>query len=225
MKKMSCLLAMVLVVLGVGLSPARADLGGFTVTNPNTTWDGVDTFTVGTWSWTDGENVAGTDSSLYRSIAPLGTASFPIANWDGGDFYAEMTISDIHTSTATGNGTFWFYDVDGDLLTGNISGQWIKAGTGGIFNGSLSGVTFDADTFDGHTGSVSMDFAAGQPWGGTFIQVVPGSPTGQKSWFKPDVSFDVDGGSIDATITPVPAALLIGLLGLGTAGLKLRKFA
>lgn len=38
-------------------------------------------------------------------------------------------------------------------------------------------------------------------------------------------SFNVTGGSIDDGVVPVPAAFLLGVLGMGAAGVKLRKFA
>jgi hypothetical protein len=215
MKKVSCLVAVGMMVLCVGLAPAKADLFGFTISNPETTFDGASSF--------ETKVSSGTTADLYRNLAPAGTAEFGAGAWGTGDFLMAMTISGITAATADGDGTFSFTDADGDIIAGVVNGTWIKAGQGGIFNGSLADVTYTPvvnNTFDGQTGSVSMVFNSDQPWNGTFIQV-----TFSGAWFTPKTAFDVTGGSIDATVTPVPAALLIGLLGLGTAGLKLRKFA
>ncbi len=222
MKKVAWLAVIGLAVLGLGSSPARADLFGFTISNPETTFDGSSAFEVSTWAEWDAEQEIwlGTKGDLYRNVPPAGAADFAVGNWNGGDFAMSMTISDITTTTAKGLGTFTYTDVDGDILTGTVSGTWVKAGKGGVFNGGLSDVTFDSDTFDGATGSVSMEFSSDQPWAGTMIQV-----TSTGSWFASGTRYDVKGGSIDTLVTPVPAALLIGLLGLGTAGLKLRRFA
>jgi hypothetical protein len=215
MKKAICLVVMGLTVLGLGLSPAKADLCGFTISNPRTTFDGTSLFQVSVFGGTTGD--------LYRNTPTFTEATFAAGAWGSANFTLSMTISGVGTSNPTGAGIFTFTDEDSDVLSGNVNGSWGAFGSSGVFNGLLSNVTFVSNdgTFDGNgASSVSMDFDVPQPWFGTFIQV-----TSSGAWFKRDVSFDKVGGSIDATVTPVPAALLIGLLGLGTAGLKLRKFA
>ncbi len=210
MKKVICSVVIGLAVLGLGLSPARADLFGFTISNPLTAFDGS-VFTVNVASNTGGD--------LYRNIAPAGTAYFS-GNWAGAaDFAMTMTISNVTANSADGSGTFTYVDKDGDTVAGNVAGMWDRDLH--RFDGSLSNVAYTPvvnNTFDGTTsGSVSMIFDAATPWYGALIELT------SNVWF--DQSFRTQGGSIDATVTPVPAALLIGLLGLGTAGLKLRKFA
>jgi hypothetical protein len=82
------------------------------------------------------------------------------------------------------------------------------------------------NTFDGHSGdSVSLVFAGTlQPWAGAIVKLAP-----QGSWFVDDqmngVSYaDLPGGSIDAGVVPAPAAVLLGMLGLGAVGLGMRRF-
>jgi hypothetical protein len=207
-------------VLGFALclitAPARADLFGFTVSNTHSTFDGVSLFKA-----TYGSSMS--ESYLYRNTPPAGAVkNFP--GYGGTDFLISMTISNINITagTADGSGTLMLKDYDGDALSGNLSGHW----TGNSFRGSLTNVTFAQPDFDGWVLSfpsyvlddVSMAFNSPQSsWSGTVIEVTAGGD------FRG--SFDVTGGSVDATIVPVPAAFLLGLLGMGAAGLKLRKYA
>jgi hypothetical protein len=210
-------------VLGLALclvaAPARADLFGFTISNPLTTFDGVNFF--------QSANLNDTLGHLYRNGPLSGSALLgdPVGDWGGGaaSFQLSMTISDITASSAHGDGTFTFADVDGDVVSGNVSGTWTPSnGTAAFFNGNFSNVTFTTgdDTFDGDVGSVNMIFASSQPWGGGMTEI-----TEVGTWFTPRTPYEVQGGSIDALVTPAPAALLLGLLGMSVAGLKLRKFA
>jgi hypothetical protein len=66
---------------------------------------------------------------------------------------------------------------------------------------------------------VNMGFTAPLPWQGSIVQLT----TGAVGWFDHDFSDST--GSIDAIVVPVPGAILLGLLGLGVAGIKMRKFA
>jgi len=221
----------VLAVLCMAATPALADLFGFSYSNLHTTFDGVGSFSTAEWAQTSG--------SLYRNTPPPTTTAMfltdTFAPWVGGTTWAagpqglliSMTISGITATTAVGSGSFSITDIHGDAITGDISGTWGRTGAGspysGVFTGGLTNVFFTPavvgnDTFDGHLGSVSMEFSALEPWRGTLIQL-----TATGGWFSQ--AFDVKGGSIDATVVPVPAALLLGLLGLGAAGVKLRKFA
>ncbi len=223
MKKMSWLLAMVLVVLGVGLSPARADLFGFTVSDTQLSFDGT--------TLTTTDNRPTSMFHLYRT--DLDQAANLFGGLDG--FKLEMTITDVTDTSALGAGTFTFHDSGTDTVTGFISGSWVRANDGTAkFTGSLSKVYYNngenQNPFDGwlvtgvppvaNPSFVSMDFEADQPWYGGQTQITASGVWFGSAWEQPSL-----GGSIDAVVTPVPAALLIGLLGLGTAGLKLRRFA
>jgi hypothetical protein len=127
---------------------------------------------------------------------------------------------------ADGAGEFTLTDVDGDTITGDVAGTWIMAGVP-VFVGNLSNVNWSQDIesddlFNGDGGaSVSMSFGGG-PWSGILTQLTASGA----AWFEPgDWGGTVTGGSIDALVVPVPAAVLLGILGLGVAGTKLRKFA
>lgn len=207
-------------VLGLALclvaAPARADLFGFTISNPLTTFDGVNFFQSGEFSGTSGD--------LYRNGFPAGTAEFNVGGWTGpASFSMSMTISNLTATTADGAGTFQFTDVDGDIISGNVTGEWQKVSSFGFFNGLLGNVTFTPagvdNAFNGDVGSASMIFATPQPWRGGITEI-----TASGTWFAQQ-SYRIPGGSIDATVVPAPAALLLGLLGMSVAGLKLRKFA
>lgn len=208
------------VVLGLALclvaAPVKADLFGFTISNPMTSFDGVNLFQSGDFSGTSGD--------LYRNLAPTGTAEFNPNGWTGSaSFLMSMTISDLTATSANGTGTFQFTDVDGDFITGNVNGTWTKLGSAGAFFGTLGNVTFTSvadNAFDGDNGSASMIFNSPQPWNGGITEI-----TASNTWFMLRTSYEIPGGSIDATVVPVPAAVLLGLLGMSVAGLRLRKFA
>ncbi len=215
------LFSVLLVLLCFGAAPAMANHFGFSYSNLYTTFDGVDSFTT--------THTASTLGSVYRNLTPAGTAYFLPGMWSGFEGLSiAMTISDITATTATGAGSFTVTDDEGDQITGNLSGTWAKAALsgGGMFTGSLTNVAYNGgnDTFDGHLGtSMSMVFSEPAPWSGAIVQVTwPGG------WFADAAGnpqdFEVTGGSIDAVL-PVPGAILLGVLGMGVAGLKLRKFA
>jgi hypothetical protein len=199
-------------------TPARADLFGFDLGNLTVSYDG------GTAVTTTG--TAGvTTGSLYRNIAPASTAQFLSGSWgiSGSEsLLISMTLSNLGLSTADATGTITFVDVDGTTLAADLAGSWSGASGLPIFVGKLTTVTSTppTDTFDGHTGSVDMTFAQQQPWRGAIVQLVFTT-----NWFTPGTQFNVRGGSIDVGVVPVPAAVILGVLGLGVAGLKLRKFS
>jgi hypothetical protein len=199
-------------------TPVKADLFGFHLGNLSVSYDG------GT-GLTTTDIVGLTSGSLYRNLTPASTAQFNAASWGTGSesLLISMTLSNLTASSADAVGTMTFVDVDGSTIAANLTGSW----TGGvglpIFVGQLTNVTFTPtnDTFDGHAGSsVDMQFGDPQPWMGAIVQLVATT-----SWFTPDVPLTVQGGSIDISVVPVPGAVLLGILGLGAAGLKLRKYA
>jgi hypothetical protein len=201
-------------------TPAKADLYGFGLINLSSSFDGSSSFSTVGW--------ANTFGGLYRSLAGGGTATavFDAGSWGTGSesLSIQMTISSITSATAFGSGTISVTDVDGGTLLANVSGTWDYGGGIPMFTGALDTVTFTpvTSTFDGHSGdSVSMVFPNNpQPWVGAIVQL-----TTSGTWFTSGSYANKTGGSIDASVVPVPAAIVLGILGLGVAGLKLRKYA
>jgi hypothetical protein len=162
-------------------------------------------------------------------IPPVGQAKLygPGVGGLGGDFLLQMSITSIHTNSdpakdsADGSGTFALTDIAGGVLQGNTLGKWSRVGPANIFAGTLSQVTWTGGAaFIGNSGSVSMSFPGlPQPWIGIMMEL---STTDH--WFGAG-DYTTPSGSVDASVVPVPAAVLLGFLGLGTAGLKLRKYA
>jgi len=205
------------VILCLSAAPAKADLFGFHLGNLLVSYDGA----VGLTS----TSLAGlTSGSLYRNLPPAGTAQFSAPLWGTGaeSLLINMTLSNIGATTADAAGTITFSDIHGDTIAANLTGTWIGATGLPIFYGKLTTVTHTpvAATFDGHTGSVDMQFVQPQPWRGAIVQLVATT-----NWFTPGVPLSSIGGSLDVSVVPVPAAVVLGILGLGVAGLKLRKFA
>jgi hypothetical protein len=199
-------------------APAKADLFGFHLGNLSVNYDGGNSVTT--------TDITGlTSGSLYRNIAPASTAQFDAASWGTGSesLLISMTLSNLTATTADAIGTMTFVDVDGSTIAADLAGTWTGVGGFPVFTGQLTNVTHTptTDTFDGHTGSVDMQFSDPQPWIGAIVQLVATT-----NWFVPDkVGFTAVGGSIDVSVVPVPAAVVLGLLGMGVAGLKLRKYA
>jgi hypothetical protein len=197
---------------------------GFTVDSLNSTFDGT------TFAASNTTGATGSTGTFIRYEAPTGIARFFWDTYATGNFSLSMKITDVTdnpTYTASGVGSFTATDTGGDTITGDITGQWVRD-TADSFHGSLSNVQFtDNDpldgNFDGHVNSISMSFATAAPWSGGFTDlVVSNAPWFDATWSERGYL----GGSVDATVTavPVPSAILLGFLGLGSVGLKLRKF-
>ena len=218
------LIVISIAVLCLNATVARADLFHFTVHKLDMTFDGT-TF--------DADLASTGNVDLSRGRVPAGDISF--AGGAIGDFHIDMTVNNF-TSTATaffadGVGDFILTDTTGDTVIGDVTGTWIKLkapGTVPFFGGALSNVYWNDgngdNDFDGDSSSVSMLFADGQPWVGTLIELTAEGATwfASGAWSDPD---PITGGSVDVSIVPVPAGILLGILGLSAVGLKLRKHA
>jgi hypothetical protein len=211
-------LSFLAVVVCMAAAPAMADLIGFSVHDPLSSWNGAGSYSV---SW-------GTDTELTmsRNEAPLGTIHLLSSTPTLGDFTMALAVFNIGASTADATGSFTITDTDAtaDTITGNITGTFQRLGSTNILISTLSNVLFNdngtADgEFDGDDGALSMSFYASEPWDGTLTQTLGSGPWfGQSGWRVTD-------GSVDAVVLPVPAAAILGLLGLGVAGWRLRRFA
>jgi hypothetical protein len=206
------------VILGAIAAPANADLFSFTLNNTHADWNGT------TLTTTPSTSIA--VGAVTRVETPTGAAVFVWPLDSSGSFLMTMGISGSGDSR-TGDGEFTFTDIDGDTIVGDVVGEWLRDGTANSFHGVLTGVQYTGDDgwFNGHLGSAAkMDFPAA-PWIGSLVEL-----TGTAPWFD-SASFSVDYGSVGANVigpggvVPVPAAALLGFLGLGIAGLKLREYA
>ena len=203
--------------LFLGAVPANATLLDYHFGSLNSSWDGSSAFSTTT-------NPLLTSGSVTRQRVPQSVANFLGGQWGlGGNFGLSMTLSNVTGTSAIGSGSFAITDTTGDVLGGNISGSWARVGVSNVFSGVMTNVSFANNsgdsTLNGHIGSASMIFPQPIPWHGSLIQL---STTG--TWFSQG-SYATTSGSVDASIVPVPGAVLLGILGLGAVGVKLRKFA
>jgi hypothetical protein len=204
-------------VVCMAATPAMAELFGFSVHDPMSAWDGASAYDV---SWG-----SVTELTLSRQVAPIDNVHLLSSTPTLGDFAMSLTISNIGVATADAIGSFTITDIDAtaDTITGDIAGAWLRVGSSNVLIGTLSNVNFNdngtADGFDGDDGELSMSFWPDlPPWTGTLTQLVVAPWFGQSSW-------SAENGSVDATVVPVPAAVILGVLGLAVAGWKLRRFA
>ncbi len=230
MKMKTRLVVLVLAAVCLSGTSARADLFHWSAHNLDLSYDGT-YFNATASLYTEGGQILFT-----RDQPTVGTVSaFPgldLANFE----IADMLITPINAAHASGAGTFTITDETGDTITGDVTGVWTKTGTGPQFAGSLSNVYWNNessdDTFDGYKlvglsyvpASVSMEFGVSQPWHGSLLQLTSDTTP----WFGGDLAWRqvvTNAGSVDAHVVPVPAAALLGFLGLSAAGLKLRRFA
>jgi len=175
------------------------------------------------------------DFALTRDVAPIETVNlFPWKLSPGlglGAFSLWMDLDNITANTATAIGGFTITDVDGDTIAGDFTGNWALIGDYPSFSGAMSNIQWTTGDgfFNGNDGSddasMPLDFASGPPWIGTIIELT----TGHTAWFlnpwgDPLLVTKI-GGRIEGVVVPVPTAVLLGILGLGAVGIKLRKYA
>jgi hypothetical protein len=155
-----------------------------------------------------------TQGNAARISGPTGVAGFGagfVSGADQSDFSLNLTISGL-----AGAGSFTVTDVDGDHITGDISGTWMTIGSSSIFNGLLSNVVFHSDAdgvFEGTDGGSWTMAGLGGSYDGAIIQL-----TTIASGFTQDftaVSTNIDGQVIQTV--PIPSSAVIGLAGLGLA--------
>jgi hypothetical protein len=200
--KMSLILSF---VAGAIATSAQADIVvSATYDDASGSWDGT-TFRARAVSG-GGLNTSG---SVARLEAPIGTASFApgfVAGADSADLLIELSSTPtIDPTLRDGTGTFTFTDVDGDTISGTISGTWEDQGFAIFFNGALSNVVFSGSTFDGNTGSFLSPAGIFE---GALTQLQLSPPA---SFFTGN--YDRVPTGITAQIIPTPGAL--ALLGLG----------
>lgn len=146
-----------------------------------------------------------------RIVPTQGNADFNpgfVSAADPADFVITINTAVTGPGTATGAGNFVATDINGDTVTGNLTGDWTSAGAGILFfNGALSNVLLNGQVFNGNTGSWDMNLPGTPPFDGAIVQLTfSGS-----GFFDQDFSNRATGTTLQ--IVPTPGAL--ALLGLG----------
>lgn len=220
MVKLRLLLVLSVAALCLTATPARADLYGFQIDNAHSHFD------VGTGILT--MNLRAGSSGNMQYSGSTAVFNWPSVPWD---FTVSMGITPLTSpfpglQIASATGAFKFTDADStpDWITGSITGYWTQVSPSAIdfFGGTLSNVLFtDNDVKDKKFNGNTSGFVLMPMLGTTGTLTASITAT----WF--DHSFDVNNGQINGNVAavPVPAAVLLGFLGLGVAGLKLRKLA
>jgi hypothetical protein len=172
----------------------------------------------GTFSSNDQAATAG---DVTRLVPLIATADYD-QGYVGGiaDVNITMNLTGITPNSATGLGTFFVTDADGDSITGSVSGTWFALPGAASFLGNLFNVFINDNgvqdgMFNGPSGGAfSLAFAATPPLTGAIIQLsLP------DHWFSVG-SFNNANTSVNSQIIPEPSSLV---LALGLAALAARR--
>ena len=150
-----------------------------------------------------GNEPKGFDQLMIRMVP--GTGDFEVS-----DAMSDLVYSDpAHPLNFTSNGTSNLVQATGD----NVAQLEFDLNFQGV---PEMDVSFNLETFDSVGGAY---VSSGHVWGA----ILGKNPGGQWKWDIAPVSVVLnDLGK--PVFVPIPAAVLIGMLGLGVAGLKLRKY-
>ncbi|MBZ0170792.1 MAG: hypothetical protein K8E66_00280 [Phycisphaerales bacterium] len=173
-----------------------------------------------------GGDTSGDVTRLQDPVAATAEYAPAFANDDGSDadVLFQMTVSNITAISADGSGDFLIRDLDGDSIEGNLDGTWLRANSGApilFFNGTLSGVTFNAGgdgLFEG-TDGIGFNltpYMLSNLFAGGIVQVSFGLDT----FF--DQSFSGFNSQFSGTIVPTPGAAAL-LLGAGGVCIRRRR--
>lgn len=206
-------------VSAMAVSPMVAEAGPiltFGFTDLDTDYNlGTGAFTAVSDSTTNGE--------VSRVVSPVGTATYN-ADFTGGiaavDF--ALTISNVTANSADGIGSVSIWGLDGDTITADLEGSWVRMAGFGFFTGTVSNLYLNElgdGVFEGPTGGgFSMDFDAyvQEPYAGMiqFLGLTGG-------WF--DASYDNLNIGTQASILPEPASCLLLGVGLVAVGRRARR--
>ncbi len=196
------------VTVGLGSLSAEADtILTFGFTELNGDWDGVSTF----FADDDGS----TAGDVTRLLPVAQTASYSPGYAPGTAGYEmTMTLSNVTPVSADALGELTVTDADGDTITADISGFWIRNGIFGFFNGLLSNVMLNETgdgVFEGPSGGAfSMDFTGygSEPLDGAVMTLT----TGQ--WFNLGQGYQNQSTLVQASVVPEPASVALAVAGL-----------
>lgn len=225
LKRKKILLIICFAALCMSSAPVFADLFDVSVDRIDMTFDGT---TFNAWL-----NKPYGSVTLNRIEAPIETVELEYVHVGGtatlGDFSLWMDLDNFTATTATATGEFTLTDIDGDTITGDITGNWGLIGGYTHFSGEMSDIQWTSDDgfFNGNDGSddnaVPLDLITLPPWEGNIIDLTINY---HEAWMLyTDWGGKTKIGTIDASVVPTPAAVLLGILGLGVVGIKLRKYA
>lgn len=200
--------ALVIPLALLGTGPAAAGpILTFGFTELDGSFNGTNLFTAGVGSDTDGD---------VTRVLPVEQTALFNADFSGltADYFMTMTLTNITAATADGTGSLIITDVDGDTITADAAGAWIRNGVFGFFNGLLENVRFNPTgdgVFEGPSGgSFSLDFSAfgPAPYEGAIMVLETGK------WFTVGTPWTAQNTLIQGSVLPEPSTALLGALGL-----------
>jgi hypothetical protein len=213
-------------LVGLAASVASADIASFGFTDLNGSFD-HDDMVFSAVAFTGGQGSSSGDVTRFAEGGGA-TAEFAPGFFGGGSLAnveIEINISNVVGSMADGAGSFTITDADGDIIVGEVTGQWFAGAFGFVFmNGATSSVQF----LDNGVGNGSFD----GPDGGSFdttsladiyfgaLSILLRTPEGVGFF---DTSFTEVSTQADGLIVPTPASLALAGLGLGVAGIRRRR--
>ncbi|MFA6044002.1 MAG: hypothetical protein WC718_03370 [Phycisphaerales bacterium] len=161
-----------------------------------------------------------TSGNVSRLVSPTGQAIFEagfVSAANPADFNINVTaIPTANPNRRSGVGSFASVDLDGDTISGDVSGTWISTPGYIFFNGFLTNVIItpsasEGTSFNGtQSGSFGLDFPTPPPYEGAVVQLVF---AGNSNTFFAN-SFQDRATGVTAQLIPTPAS--VALMGLGT---------
>ncbi|MGQ0627641.1 MAG: hypothetical protein ACT4PL_06015 [Phycisphaerales bacterium] len=165
-----------------------------------------------------------TSGDVTRLIPNTGTAEFDAGFFSlpgAADAFFSVSVFNRVGSRAMGLGFFVLTDTNGDTITGDIDGIWLR-GTQGrtFFNGNLTNVVTNNNSgdgvFNGTSGSFDIDFTRQSPMNGALVQLFIRTGVGFFENGFSDVTTQVAG-----ELVPTPGAT--ALVGLAAAAALRRR--